>query len=81
MLCKDDFVVVPLACDFTLTSIEPPPSDAADALLAELADGVFSIGDPQATVEVEALGGHCCVQDWTSRRLAPTEPGSTKGVR
>ena len=53
-----DFVLVPEAFDFTMSSIDPPPR-AAPRLPLETGPGVFRLGEPDAPTEMRCLVGHC----------------------
>ncbi|MDF7649517.1 AraC family transcriptional regulator [Pantoea sp. Acro-805] len=56
---QGDFVLIPAAWEFCMTSAEPPASDAPDTLPQMLAPGEFWIGDLQQTAEVQTLIGYC----------------------
>ncbi len=56
---QGDFVLIPAAWEFCMSSMEPPHSDAPDTLPEMLAPGEFWIGDPQQPAEVESLLGYC----------------------
>lgn len=53
-----DFVLVPEVFDFTMSSIDPPPS-GAPRLPLETGPGIFRLGDPDAPTEMRCLVGHC----------------------
>lgn len=53
-----DFVLVPEVFDFTMSSIDPPPSDAPHLPL-ETGPGMFSLGEAGSPTEVRCLVGHC----------------------
>lgn len=54
-----DFVLIPAALEFSMSSIEPPAADAPDTLPQMLAPGEFWIGDPEQSAEVQTLIGYC----------------------
>lgn len=56
---KDDFVLIPAAYDFTMTSREPPAPDVADTVPVPLSDGVFRVGDPGEEADLRVLVGYC----------------------
>jgi AraC-like DNA-binding protein len=58
LLKAGDFVLIPEAFSFTMSSIEPPPRGALAQRL-ETSPGVFKLGDPAAPVEIRAMVGHC----------------------
>jgi AraC-like DNA-binding protein len=58
MLAQGDFLLVPAACDFTTSSLEPPPP-GAPLLHAEVEPGVFWLGARDAVPNVRMLVGHC----------------------
>jgi len=53
-----DFVLVPAACDFTTSSLEPPPY-GMELETAELSPGVFRLGRPGDPPNARMLVGHC----------------------
>lgn len=53
-----DFLLVPAACDFATSSMEPPPP-GAPLLHAEVAPGSFWLGPRDASPNVRMLVGHC----------------------
>lgn len=54
-----DFVLIPAALEFSMSSIEPPAADAPDTLPQMLAPGEFWIGDPEQSADVQTLIGYC----------------------
>lgn len=54
-----DFVLIPAALEFSMSSIEAPAADAPDTLPQMLAPGEFWIGDPEQSAEVRTLIGYC----------------------
>lgn len=53
-----DFVLVPEVFDFTMSSIDPPPSGAPNLPL-ETGPGIFHLGEADAPIEMRCLVGHC----------------------
>ncbi len=53
-----DFVLVPEVFDFTMSSINPPPSGAPHLPL-KIGPGIFRLGEPSAPTDVQCLVGHC----------------------
>ena len=58
-LRQGDFVLIPAAYGFTMTSAEPPPPDTPDSLPVALADGAFRVGVQDGPPEALVLVGHC----------------------
>lgn len=58
VLESGDFVLVPEVFDFTMSSIDPPPSGAPQLPL-ETGPGMFSLGEAESPIEVRCLVGHC----------------------
>ncbi|ORM71636.1 AraC family transcriptional regulator [Pantoea rwandensis] len=56
---QGDFVLIPAAWEFCMTSAEPPASDAPETLPQMLGPGEFWIGDLQQPAEVQTLIGYC----------------------
>ena len=56
---QGDFVLIPAAWEFCMTSAEPPASDAPETLPQMLAPGEFWLGDLQQPAEVQTLIGYC----------------------
>ena len=56
-LGRGDFILVPAARDFTVTSLAPPPDGCATEPL-EVHPGVFHLGEPGAP-DTQMLVGHC----------------------
>ncbi|MBK1838520.1 AraC family transcriptional regulator [Azospirillum sp. YIM B02556] len=54
-----DFVLIPAAYQFTMSSIEPMPPGAADTAPVELRPGEFLLGSPDQPPEVRSLIGYC----------------------
>lgn len=56
---QGDFVLIPAALEFCMSSIEPPAADAPETLPQMLAPGEFWIGDPGQSADVQTLVGYC----------------------
>ncbi|WP_058972423.1 AraC family transcriptional regulator [Type-D symbiont of Plautia stali] len=56
---QGDFVLVPAAWEFCMTSAEPPDIDAPETLPEMLGPGEFWIGDRHQPAEVQTLIGYC----------------------
>lgn len=56
ILAPGDFVLIPSADSFTMSSLEPPVSEDAPALLA---DGEFRLGVQSGAPEMRSLIGYC----------------------
>jgi len=54
-----DFVLIPAAQDFTVTSCEPPTAEDVDSPPVPLPDGEFRLGSATAPLDVRLLVGHC----------------------
>lgn len=54
-----DFVLIPAARHFTMTSIEPPLEDEADDVPAALLHGEFRLGAQDLPADARWLVGHC----------------------
>lgn len=59
MLEQGDFVLIPAAWDFYMSSSEPPADNAPETTPQMLAPGEFWIGDQKQPAEVETLIGYC----------------------
>jgi AraC-like DNA-binding protein len=59
VLETDDFVLIPAACAFTVSSIEPMPPGAADTVPVEVRPGEFLLGSADRPPEVRTLVGYC----------------------
>tara|TARA_R110002020_G_scaffold20374_58_gene69745 strand:- start:557 stop:1459 length:903 start_codon:yes stop_codon:yes gene_type:complete len=68
-----DFVLVPMAQDFTTTSLPPPP-DGTRSPRTEIRPGVFRLGDPEAPPDVRMLAGHCHFGSDDASLLVPLLP-------
>lgn len=58
LLQVDDFVLIPAAFDFSMSSVEPPPADAPDSVPQIQPDGTFRLGDPDRPDENRVIVGH-----------------------
>jgi AraC-like DNA-binding protein len=56
---ESDFVLIPSAYDFTMSSLEPMASKDIDTSPVELLDGEFRLGIQNGPPEVQLLVGHC----------------------
>jgi AraC-like DNA-binding protein len=56
---QGDFVLIPAAWEFCMTSAEPPADDAPETVPQMLAPGEFWIGDQQQPADVQTLIGYC----------------------
>lgn len=59
ILEKDDFVLIPSAFHFSMSSLAPTPSDADDTVPVELRPGEFLLGSRDRPPEVRNLVGYC----------------------
>lgn len=55
----NDFVLIPAAHGFTMTSLPPPSSEDTVTSPIALPDGEFKLGSPHAPPDVRLLVGHC----------------------
>jgi AraC-like DNA-binding protein len=58
-LRQGDFVLVPEAHGFTMSSVTPLPAGQADTEPVALLDGRFALGTPDVAPDVQLLVGHC----------------------
>ena len=58
-LRQGDFVLIPAAQGYTMSSLAPAIPQAADSVPVELPQGQFRLGDPDGPPEVLLLVGHC----------------------
>ncbi|MEX1827363.1 AraC family transcriptional regulator [Luteibacter sp. CQ10] len=58
VLEEGDFVLIPAALDFTMTSFEPPLDDSHSVPEA-LGNSEFRLGSPDDAVDMRSLVGHC----------------------
>lgn len=73
VLEEGDFVLVPAAFDFTVTSLEPPP-DGAETAYVLCPDGEIRHGDPDAPPDVRMLVGYCVFASPDARLLVSLLP-------
>ena len=59
MLGVNDFVLIPAAADFTMSSLHPGADDMALSEPVRLPSGEFRLGDQVGPVDVRNLVGHC----------------------
>jgi AraC-like DNA-binding protein len=59
ILEADDFVLIPEAFDFTMSSFEPPEPEDTDTSPVALPGGGFRLGSQDAPPDVQLLVGHC----------------------
>ncbi len=58
-LRQGDFVLIPSAHRFTVSSLEPLAPEAADRAPVALENGAFRLGEPGGPADVQLLIGHC----------------------
>lgn len=58
-LHASDFVLIPSAYGFAMSSLEPPASDDTDCLPVALLDGEFRLGIQNGPPDIRLLVGHC----------------------
>jgi AraC-like DNA-binding protein len=58
-LQQGDFVLIPSAYGFTMSSIDPPASADVNTAPVELPHGEFRLGDQRKPPDVQLLVGHC----------------------
>lgn len=59
VLQTNDFVLIPAAYDFAMTSLEPPSQKEAAKSPVMLADGRFRVGAQEGPTDALVLVGHC----------------------
>ncbi len=59
ILRAGDFILIPAAYRFSLTSLTPPPSPALETIPVQLAEGHFRLGVLDKPAQMQALIGHC----------------------
>jgi hypothetical protein len=64
----NDFVLIPAAADFVMTSLHPAAEGMALSEPTRLPSGEFRLGDLEGPVNVRNLVGHCA---FAARRGAP----------
>jgi AraC-like DNA-binding protein len=73
VLEQGDFVLVPAASDFTVSSLEPPADDEETAYVFR-PDGEIRHGDPDAPPDVRMLVGYCVFASPDARLLVSLLP-------
>ena len=58
-LASGDFVLIPSVFDFTMSSIEPMPSERGDSVPIELRQGLVRLGSQDGLPDVRVLLGYC----------------------
>lgn len=58
-LRQGDFVLIPAAHGFTMSSLAPAVPQDADSVPLELPQGQFRLGDPDGPPDTQLLVGHC----------------------
>lgn len=58
VLREGDFVMIPAALDFTMTSFDPPP-EGEQSPPRPLGNGEYRLGPPDEPVDARSLVGHC----------------------
>lgn len=58
-LLKGDFVLIPSAFDFTMSSIAPMPSEQSESVPVELRPGLIRLGGQDGLPDVRVLLGYC----------------------
>lgn len=58
-LRSGDFILVPAAYGFGMSSLTPPPAESPESLPVALDTGEFRIGDDNAPADLRMLVGHC----------------------
>jgi AraC-like DNA-binding protein len=71
---KGDFILIPAAFDFTMTSLVPPPSGQRESARLVLPDGEIRNGDPKGPPDVRMLVGHCVFASPDASLLVPLLP-------
>lgn len=59
VLTAGDFVLIPAVKFFTFSSVDPPPPEGLLSQPVEGKDGIFRLGSPEASAQVQQLIGHC----------------------
>lgn len=54
-----DFVLIPEAFDYAMSSLDPPPPDGLETRPVPGGDGSVRLGSPDGPAEVQMLVGHC----------------------
>lgn len=59
ILGKGDFVLIPAAYDFTMSSLEPPSPEGIETVPVEMRPGLFRLGSAVGPPSVRILVGYC----------------------
>ncbi len=70
ILRAGDFILIPAAYRFSLTSLTPPPSPALETIPVQLAEGHFRLGALDKPAQMQALIGHCASGSTNASLLA-----------
>ena len=74
ILRAGDFILIPAAYRFSLTSLTPPPSTALETIPVQLAEGHFRLGALDKPAQMQALIGHCASGSTNASLLASLLP-------
>ena len=74
ILRAGDFILIPAAYRFSLTSLTPPPSPALETIPVQLAEGHFRLGALDKPAQMQALIGHCASGSTNASLLASLLP-------
>lgn len=74
LLERGDFVLLPAAQQFTMSSVSPEPLEDSDPAHFVLRDGLLHVGDPQATPNARTLLGYCAFGSPDARLLVSLLP-------
>lgn len=55
----EDFLLIPAACGFVVSSLQPPPSLDIDSVPTMLPGGEYRLGSPDGPADVRMLVGYC----------------------
>lgn len=72
--CAGDFILIPAAYRFSLTSLTPPPSPALETIPVQLAEEHFRLGALDQPAQMQALIGHCASGSTNASLLASLLP-------
>ncbi len=74
ILRAGDFILIPAAYRFALTSLTPPPSPALETIPVQLAEGHFRLGALDKPAQMQALISHCASGSTNASLLASLLP-------
>ncbi|URX63182.1 AraC family transcriptional regulator [Luteibacter anthropi] len=74
VLREGDFVLIPAAQDFTMTSFDPPTAEEAEVPPLVLAPGEIWLGTPGVPPDVRSLIGHCSFESADASLLVSLMP-------